>query len=181
MKKLLLILALTMLPSSAFALIGFGIQGGQDMSKLGAYSYSEGFVSINSLEMESNPAGIGFKIEITMSLFPFLKPFLGQTYPELIATGWQTILSCSYILNAPFLNGGLSFGRALVPWGNIISGLSDWFTIFEIWSKKPKLSFVTWFLFIDIDPIFFKYQPNIGIHNNSFLRINTGELKIVCK
>ena len=59
MKKLILILALTMLPSSAFALIGFGIQGGQDMSKLGAYSYSEGFVSINALEMESNPAGIG--------------------------------------------------------------------------------------------------------------------------
>ena len=59
MKKLLLILALTMLPSSAFALIGFGIQGGQDMSKLGAYSYSEGLVSINTIEMGSNPAGIG--------------------------------------------------------------------------------------------------------------------------
>ena len=41
MKKLLLTLAFTMLPSSAFALIGFGIQGGQDMSKLGAYSYTE--------------------------------------------------------------------------------------------------------------------------------------------
>ena len=52
MKKLLLTLAFTMLPSSAFALIGFGIQGGQDMSKLGAYSYSEGLVSINALEME---------------------------------------------------------------------------------------------------------------------------------
>ena len=34
---------------------------------------------------------------------------------------------------------------------------------------------------IEIDPIFFKYQPNIGINNNSFFRINTGELKIVCK
>ena len=53
--------------------------------------------------------------------------------------------------------------------------------IFEISLKKPKLSFVTLFLFIEIDPIFFKYQPNIGINNNSFFRINTGELKIVCK
>ena len=59
MKKLLTILTVTMLPSSAFALIGFGIQGGQDMSKLGAYSYSEGLVSINALEMNSSPAGIG--------------------------------------------------------------------------------------------------------------------------
>ena len=59
MKKLLTILTVAMLPSSAFALIGFGIQGGQDMSKLGAYSYSEGLVSINALEMDSNPAGIG--------------------------------------------------------------------------------------------------------------------------
>ena len=53
--------------------------------------------------------------------------------------------------------------------------------IFEISSRKPKLSFVTLFLFIEIDPIFFKYQPKIGINNNSFFRINTGELKIVCK
>ena len=29
------------------------------MSKLGAYSYSEGLVSINALEMVSNAAGIG--------------------------------------------------------------------------------------------------------------------------
>ena len=52
MKKLLTILTVAMLPSSAFALIGFGIQGGQDMSKLGAYSYSEGLVSINALEWD---------------------------------------------------------------------------------------------------------------------------------
>ena len=59
MKKLLIILTVAMMPDSAFALIGFGIQGGQDMSKLGSYSYSEGDVSINALEMDSNPAGIG--------------------------------------------------------------------------------------------------------------------------
>ena len=32
---------------------------------------------------------------------------------------------------------------------------------------------------IDMDPIFFRYHPNIGINNNSFLRINTGELNKV--
>ena len=47
--------------------------------------------------------------------------------------------------------------------------------------KKPRLSLVVLFLLIEIDPIFFKYQPKIGINNNSFFRINTGELKIVCK
>ena len=34
---------------------------------------------------------------------------------------------------------------------------------------------------IDIDPIFFKYHPKMGIKSNSFLRIKTGELKIVCR
>ena len=48
MKKLLMVLTLVMLPSSAFALIGFGIQGGQDMSKLGASSHTDGSVSVNS-------------------------------------------------------------------------------------------------------------------------------------
>ena len=33
------------------------------------------------------------------------------------------------------------------------------------------------FLLIDIDPIFFKYQPNIGIRSSSFFNINIGELK----
>ena len=69
----------------------------------------------------------------------------------------------------------------IFPRGKIIKGLLEVTIIFEISSKKPKLSFVTLFLFIEIDPIFFKYQPNIGINNNSFFRINTGELKIVCK
>jgi len=59
MKKLLMVLIFAMLPSSAFALIGFGIQGGQDMSKLEAYSYSEGLVSINALEMGTNPGNFG--------------------------------------------------------------------------------------------------------------------------
>jgi hypothetical protein len=52
-----------MFPSSAFAIIGFGIQGGQDMAKLDAYSYTEGegltAVTINSFEMETNPVGGG--------------------------------------------------------------------------------------------------------------------------
>jgi hypothetical protein len=63
MKKLLIGIILIALPSSAFALIGFGIQGGQDMAKLDAYSYTEGdgltAVTINSFEMETNPAGVG--------------------------------------------------------------------------------------------------------------------------
>ena len=37
------------------------------------------------------------------------------------------------------------------------------------------------FLFIEIEPIFFKYHPKIGIKSNSFLRIKTGELKTVCR
>ena len=63
MKKLLIGIILIALPSSAFALIGFGIQGGQDMAKLDAYSYTEGdgltAVTINSFEMETNPVGVG--------------------------------------------------------------------------------------------------------------------------
>ena len=60
MKKLMMVLTFAMLPSSAFALIGLGVQGGQDMSKLGAYSYSEGLVSVNALEMGTNPGNVGF-------------------------------------------------------------------------------------------------------------------------
>ena len=63
MKKFLIVIILIALPSSAFALIGFGIQGGQDMAKLDAYSYTEGdgltAVTINSFEMETSPAGVG--------------------------------------------------------------------------------------------------------------------------
>ena len=40
---------------------------------------------------------------------------------------------------------------------------------------------VTLSLSIDIDPIFFKCQPKIGIFNNSFFNIKTGFLKIACK
>ncbi len=50
-----------------------------------------------------------------------------------------------------------------------------------IWSLKFKLSFEILFLSIEIESIFFKYEPKIGIFNNSFLRMNIGELKIVCK
>ena len=45
--------------------------------------------------------------------------------------------------------------------------------------KKSKLSLVTLFLFIEIDPIFFKCHPKIGISISSFFKIKTGELKIV--
>ena len=59
MKRLLMVLTIATFPSSAFALIGFGIQGGQDMSRLEAYSYSEGDVSVNALEMGTNPGNLG--------------------------------------------------------------------------------------------------------------------------
>ena len=63
MKKFLLVLTLTILPSSAFAIIGFGIQGGQDMAKLDALSHTEGegltAVTVNSFEMEANPVNFG--------------------------------------------------------------------------------------------------------------------------
>ena len=58
MKKLLMVFTLAILHSSAFALVGFGVQAGTDLSKLGAYNYSEGLVSVNALEMESNPGNI---------------------------------------------------------------------------------------------------------------------------
>ena len=63
MKKFLVVLTLAMLPSSAFALIGFGIQGGLDMAKLDALSHTEGegltAVTVNSFEMEANPVNFG--------------------------------------------------------------------------------------------------------------------------
>ena len=59
MKKLLVVFIFTILHSSVFALVGFGVQGGTDLSKLGAYSYSEGVVSVDALEMESNPGNFG--------------------------------------------------------------------------------------------------------------------------
>ena len=40
---------------------------------------------------------------------------------------------------------------------------------------------VTLFLLIDTDPIFFRYQPKIGIKSNSFYKIKIGELKINCQ
>ena len=63
MKKFLVVLTLAMLPSSAFAIIGFGIQAGQDMAKLDALSHTEGegltAVTVNSFEMEANPVNFG--------------------------------------------------------------------------------------------------------------------------
>ena len=63
MKKMLSVLVMVLVPSFAFALAGFGIQVGSDLSKLGPYSYSEGSgvteVNINTYEMESNPSNFG--------------------------------------------------------------------------------------------------------------------------
>ena len=63
MKKMLSVLIITMLPSYAFALIGFGLQFGSDLSKLGPQSYTEGSgdlaFNVNSYEMKSNPVGGG--------------------------------------------------------------------------------------------------------------------------
>ncbi len=63
MKKFLVVLTLAMLPSSAFAIIGFGIQAGQDMAKLDALSHTEGegltAVTVNSIEMEASPVNFG--------------------------------------------------------------------------------------------------------------------------
>ena len=63
MKKMLLVLMMMLVPSSVFALIGFGIQAGSDLSKLDSYSKTEGSglaaVTVNSYEMESNPGGLG--------------------------------------------------------------------------------------------------------------------------
>ena len=63
MKKMLSILIIAIFPSHAFALIGFGLQFGSDLSKLGPQSYTEGSgelaFNVNSYEMESNPVGGG--------------------------------------------------------------------------------------------------------------------------
>ena len=63
MKKMLSLFMIVLVPSFAFALAGFGIQVGSDLSKLGSYSYSEGSgitaVTINTYEMETNPGSFG--------------------------------------------------------------------------------------------------------------------------
>ena len=63
----------------------------------------------------------------------------------------------------------------------MITGLSDEFTNDLILEKKSIFSLLILFLSIDIEPTFDKYHPKIGIFNNSFFKINTGELKTVCK
>ena len=63
MKKILSVLMMVFVPSYVFALAGFGIQVGSDLSKLDPYSYSEGSgiteVNINTYEMKSNPGSFG--------------------------------------------------------------------------------------------------------------------------
>ena len=63
MKKMLSVLVMVLAPSYVFALAGFGIQVGSDLSKLNPYSYSEGSgiteVNVNTYEMKSNPGSFG--------------------------------------------------------------------------------------------------------------------------
>ena len=63
MKKFLVVLTLVIFPTSAFAIIGFGIQVGQDMAKLDALSHTEGegltALTVNSFEMEASPVNFG--------------------------------------------------------------------------------------------------------------------------
>ena len=63
MKKMLSVLSMVFAPSYVFALAGFGIQVGSDLSKLDPYSYSEGSgiaeVNVNTYEMKSNPGSFG--------------------------------------------------------------------------------------------------------------------------
>ena len=63
MKKFLVVISLALLPSSAFAILGFGFQAGQDLAKLDSYSYTEGeglaAVTVNSYAMESSPKSFG--------------------------------------------------------------------------------------------------------------------------
>ncbi len=102
MKKMLFVLVIVLAPSSAFALIGFGIQAGSDLSKLGPYSYSEGGVTINTYEMQSNPSNIGayafvdlfgFALEAEGEIaggeyeFDFTNPILPEM-EERIPFGW---------------------------------------------------------------------------------------------
>ena len=59
MKNLLVVSTFMVLHSFAFSLAGFGFQGGTDMTKLGASSHTDGSVTVNSFEMESNPTNFG--------------------------------------------------------------------------------------------------------------------------
>tara|TARA_X000000368_G_C22905342_1_gene656038 strand:+ start:93 stop:779 length:687 start_codon:yes stop_codon:yes gene_type:complete len=144
MKKLLMVLTLVMLPSSAFALIGFGIQGGQDMSKLGASSHTDGSVSVNSFEMESNPINFGgyafvdlfgYALEAEADIgvgeykFEFSNPII--TNPDLFEFGWArasyavTLKKNIMDVSIPFLaeaalNAGAGFGgHVSTPRANI--------------------------------------------------------------
>merc|ERR1711991_1207660 len=76
---------------------------------------------------------------------------------------------------------GLSSGMVLIACGNIITGRFVLVITLEISLKKLRFSFVILFLFIEIEPIFFKYHPKIGIKSNSFFKTKTGELNIVCR
>ena len=60
MKKFLGCLILLIMPSYIFGLAGFGLQFGQDFSKLSGYEDNETVgVTVKSYEMDSNPFGLG--------------------------------------------------------------------------------------------------------------------------
>jgi hypothetical protein len=60
MKKFLGALIMLMIPSYIFGLAGFGIQLGQDFSKLGEYTDNQtAGVEVKSFEMDKNPVGLG--------------------------------------------------------------------------------------------------------------------------
>ena len=58
MKRLILVLLINMLPSSIFAIGGFGLQGGLALSKIGATKTIEGMAILNTAEF-SNPYAVG--------------------------------------------------------------------------------------------------------------------------
>ena len=62
--KILILSALFVFPNTMFGIVGFGLNVIQDGAKLGAASNTEGSgltaATVESFEMEANPAGVGF-------------------------------------------------------------------------------------------------------------------------
>ena len=134
MKKLLVVSTFMVLHSFAFALVGFGFQGGTDMTKLGASSHTDGLVTVNSFEMESNPINFGgyafvdlfgYTLEGEADLgvglynFEFANPIIPD--PDAIEFGWArasyavTLKKNLMDISIPFLaeaalNAGAGFG-----------------------------------------------------------------------
>ena len=54
----------------------------------------------------------------------------------------------------------------------MIKGLLELFIALEIFLKKLRLSFEVLSRLIEIDPIFLRYHPNIGISKSSFFNMS---------